>query len=364
MGINEAFNSKSYYINYNVLGYNRDMMPLLVDKGRWRSGFIHTRKYAAPHPETGKYYYDDDFFSPYIVYRIGEKIGIDVPETELKHVSYRNRESMSLSKSYTQSSIVYDPAYRYLAHPTGNNGHREYIHQENVYEMYLNEHYKGEERYERRMPPGLGIQRIQIDDYVNANVEFLKKRGSKPTEEYTEEEIKEWKQELITRALLGLKFGIHGHFNIETTYGWNASLCSYFLASDNMFCLGDPEMDVQEYINMEDKDLKSLLDRISIPQYYLYPQQDIESLYSRDVIAYIYEHYPQEAQRAYERLSKFTQKDLEEVLGECSDEMSESHKKLALRIFGIRTQEYDQIHQKHIKNEENTQPLPPVGEER
>lgn len=362
MGINEVFNSNSYRITQTI-GYNKCSIALLVDCERGKSGYIYTRKYAALHLETGKYYYDDDFYSPYILYRIGNKIGIDVPETELKHVDYTNLGCRSRSESYTQSSIVYDPAYNYEAHPTRHHGHKEYIGQECVYERYLNENYERYEQEKRKMSPGMEIQRIQIDDYVNANVEYLKKYGSKPSEEYTKKEIEEWKQELITRALLGLRLGIHGHFNIEITYGWNARLCSYFLASDNMFCLGDPEMDVQKYIDMEDEDLKDLLDRIFIPQYYLYPQQDKESIYSRDVIAYIYEHYPQEAERAYERLSQFTQNDLEEILGECCDEISESHKKLALRILGIRTQEYDQIHQQYIKTQENTVPKP-VGEDR
>ena len=43
--------------------------------------------------------------------------------------------------------------------------------------------------------------------------------------------------------------------------------------------------------------------------------------------------------------------------------MSSSHKKLALRTFKVRGQIYDQIHQQHIKIQEDKTTIP-VGEDR
>lgn len=356
MGIDNVFNSDKYTILKNVVDYNGDDVELIVDYDKLETWEVHRRKYAKKDESTGQYYYDVKFYSQYLIFRMGEKIGIDVPKTEVIHVD---------GGFYTQASIVYDESMKYLAHPVRSSQGKSFLSQGRIWEEYLDNNYSRKKKEERVIRPCYGeIQRMQIDDYINANIECLKNNGSKPREKYTENEIGEWKQELITRALFGLRFGMHGHFHVVATKEKeiDARLGSYFLASYDAFYLGNPEPSIKELLQENDDVLKRKVEERERPQYYAVPGQEIESLTSRDVITYIYEHYPQEAERAYERLRQFTQKDFEEILGACS-EMSDSHKKLALRIFGIRTQEYDQIHQQHIKTQPGI-PTAPYGEGR
>ena len=56
---------------------------------------------------------------------------------------------------------------------------------------------------------------MNFEEYVESNVYYLVSRGSKPKHEYSKTEVDKMRQELIDRAMFGLKLGIHGKTNID-----------------------------------------------------------------------------------------------------------------------------------------------------
>ena len=332
----ETCNPDEYELTYKAVAPDRRIHQVIFDKKKCRSGYIHTKRYKE----------DDSYYAPYLVYKIGKKVGINVPETEMRAVLYINIDKIFYRDSFSESSIVYFNDNLWLGkYPLINNGYS-HVAQEVVQGDYLMRNPGIAEERRKRMYGR--VLRQMVDDYVNANLYFLTTRGSKPREEYSNNEIEEMKQELIDRALFGLRFGIHGNFDITLKDNRNAKLAPYYLANDNMFCLGVREEWINEQLSKTDEELETVLGGEYTPQYGLLP--NVVAPTSIDVIKYIYEHYPKQAEKSYEKLSRFTEQDLEEELKECTC-MSECHKKFALRAFRIRCQEFDQFHQEHIRTQ-------------
>lgn len=108
-----------------------------------------------------------------------------------------------------------------------------------------------------------------------------------------------------------------------------------------MFSLNVREEWIQEQLDKNDEEFMQTISGEYIPQYILEPNETECS--SEKIIRYIYEKYPEQAQKSYEKLSKFTVQDLEGLLNGCT-RMSETHKKFALRFFKMRYQEFEQLH--------------------
>ena len=116
---------------------------------------------------------------------------------------------------------------------------------------------------------------------------------------------------------------------------------------DNEYILGfsEPEKDIgkysatglQEHIN---NDLYSVMGVNSKPA----------QLSASAMMAYLFSTYPMETQKAYEKVAKFTVKDLEELMDECEG-LPETHKAYALRIFKLRSREIETIEQEFIDKE-------------
>lgn len=331
----ETCNPDEFELTFKALAPNRRIHQVIFDKKNFRSGYIHTKRGTE----------DDSYYAPYLVYEIGKKVGINVPETEMRAVLYINLDKLYYRDSFSQSSIVYDDNLGFGKYPFINNG-CSHVAQEVIQADYLMRN-PGIAEERRKNMYGRALPQM-VDDYVNANIYYLTTRGSKPREEYSKSEIDGMKQELIDRILFGLRFGVHGNFDITLKDNKNARLDPYHLAADKMFCLGVREEWINEQLSKTDEEFKVALDREYTPQYGLLPNIEVPT--SIDVIKFIYEHYPEQAQKSYQKLSSFTEQDLEEILKECTD-MSECHKKFALRAFKMRCQEFDQIHQEHVKRE-------------
>ena len=185
-----------------------------------------------------------------------------------------------------------------------------------------------------------------IEHYVDSNVYFLTTRGSKPKEEYSKKEIDSMKQELIDRALFGLKFGAHGNFDITMFNHRNAKLDPYYLTNKNMMSLNVRNEWITEQLRKNDDEFKKVLDAEYKPQYGLMP--NILEPTARDVIKYIFEKYSEQAEKSYKKLAKFSKEDFEVELNNCT-RMSQEHKLFAQRSFEIRDKEFEQIYQEYKK---------------
>lgn len=336
-----------------MMDYTGEERPIIYNEKIDENGMAYTKSYKD----------DDSYYAPYLVYKIGEKLGVDVPKTELGDVSHRSKAGgWKWRNAFSSSSIIYDSDKFGKGKPPICCGPSyKYVHPAVIEETYFfNNPSINKERSET---PIRTVQQM-VSDYVESTMFYLTTLGSKECGEYTNDELDKMKQKLIDRLLFGLRLGIKGVSEIKLQDNSNAQLDSYYLASDNMLFLHDPEVWAKKYVEISDEEFQGLLDRTDTYEYtnLAFEQGDGQPT-SRDIIKCVYENYPEQAKNFYERLGKFTENDMEAILGKC-EEMSPDHKKLALRTFKVRGQIYDQIHQQHIKKEENTQPLPPVGEDR
>ena len=71
----------------------------------------------------------------------------------------------------------------------------------------------------------------------------------------------------------------------------------------------------------------------------------------KDVFASIFETFPEQAEKAYKKLSKFNQKDMESLLANCT-RMSNGHKQIALRIFNSRGKDLDEVYEEYLKSQD------------
>ena len=335
-----------------IMGPTGELRPIVHNnrEGHDENGMVFSKSYID----------DDSYYAPYLVCEIGKRIGLDVPRTEIDNVSYKNPYTKK-RYDFTRSSIVYDSDKFGKGTPPYCCAPRyEYVHPEVIEETYfLNQ---PNIKAERSKTPIRTVQQM-VSDYVESTMFYLTTRGSKECGEYTNEELDEMKQKLIDRLLFGLRFGIKGVSEIKLQDNSNAQLDSYYLASDNMLFLHDPEVWAKKYVEMSDEEFQKLLDRTDTYEYtnLAFEQGDGQPT-SRDIIKCVYENYPEQAPKFYKRLEKLTENDLEAILGKC-EKMSFNHKVLALRTFKVRGQIYDQIHQQHIKTQEDT-PTVPVGVDR
>lgn len=335
-----------------MMDYTGEERPIIYNEKIDENGMAYTKS------DTD----DDSYYAPYLVYKIGEKLGVDIPKTELGDVSHRSKASgWKWRNAFSSSSIIYDSDKFGKGKPLYCCGPRyEYVHPAVIEETYFFKHPNINAERSKTL-----IRTVQqmVSDYVDSAMFCLTTRGSKDSREYTKVELDEMKQKLIDRLLFGLRFGIKGASAIKLQGKSNAQLDSYYLASDNMLFLHDSEVWAKKYVEISDEEFQGLLDRTDTYEYtnLAFEQGDGQPT-SKDIIKCVYENYPEQAKNFYERLGKFTENDMEAILGECTD-MSDNHKMLALRTFKVRGQIYDQIHQQHIKTQEDTQTIL-VGEDR
>lgn len=327
-----------YELSFHILAPDRKNHQGIFNKEKRKMGYIHNKIYNE----------DDSWYVPYLVYEIGKKTGIDVPETELGIVLHKNINQSSFQNSFSESSIVYDgqPFYNSFIRLNDNIS---YVSPEVIRGEYFSNNPDAAEK--RRSAIGCYTDKTSIEDYVNSYVWYLTNHGSRPRREYSKSEIDEMKQKLIDRALFSLRFDSYGNFDIILRNHENADLEPYYPSRSGMYFLNVREEKVAEFLNESDEEFKNTMDSNYDPQYISTPSALTND--SKQVMKYIFEKYPEQAEKAYKKLSSFTEKDFKELLESCT-RMSENHKKVAIRTFEARGKEFDEVYQEHLKNQEQS----------
>lgn len=327
----KPFNPGEYEAVMKALGPERGKHYVLHNKTNGKYGLLYNKKNAE----------DASFYAPYLMYIIGKKCGIDVPETELGFylIPDIDQQEQLYRTSFFESSLVYtgiDPIFgRNVSHAG----------QEVVEATYLTEN---EVAAARRRDQNRGrALKMNFEDYVESNVYYLVSRGSKPRQEYSRSETDAMRQELIDRAMFGLKFGVQGQTSIDLYNHANAKLSPYFLASRNMFLLGINNEWVASTLEKSNEEFEEAINYELKPQYgvpYNYTVPTPEQL-----LAHIFDRYPEQAERAYRKVTAFSREDLEAELSSYS-QVDETHKKMALRIFDMRDRQFQKGYEDYKRN--------------
>lgn len=329
-------NQDEYELTYRAMAPDRTIHQVVYNNSKGKNGYIHNKNYTE----------DDSFYAPYLVYKIGEKVGVNVPETELGQILHLNVDKDYYRDSFFESSIVYDDNLGDMKGFRINHGFS-HVAPEVIFSSYLAEN-EGIANKRREEIRGRATSQT-VDDYVNSYIYYLTTRGSKPREEYSKTEIDKMKQELIDRALFSLKLGTHSNFDVTLFNHKDAKLDPYYLSSRNMFSLNvSNEEWANESLSKSDDEFKKVMESEYIPQYGLAPNVFVPK--AGDVVKYIFEKYPEQAKKSYEKLSKFTSKDFKDELDNCT-RMSDVHKKFAMRVFDVRDKEFAEIYQEHLKSQ-------------
>lgn len=284
-------------------------------------------KYKYAHIYNKASTYDDSHYAPYLVYLIGKKAGIDVPETELKACLIPDIKTGLYRDAFYQSSLVYmngvekEPFF---------NRQITFFPFSVIKSFYYNSTGKEEKR------DGYNT----VEDYINANIHYFKVRQKTPIPEEQKAEIR---QRLIDNLMFGLRLGIRGECDIIESKFDNPILNSFYLTSRNMLCLNLETSKADELANMKESDLKQFSEREFPVQYNV--TVDRRSSVG-EVVRYLYENYPAETEKSYNKLKQFGVYDLKNTLDGFS-EMDEAHKKLALKLFEIRQKEIYDIHKEY-----------------
>lgn len=325
----KPFNPGEYEAVMKAFGPEGRKHHVLLNKQTGKYGLIYNKKSTD----------DASFYAPYLMQVIGKKCGINVPETELGFYLINDVDQPLYRESFFESSLVYtgiDPIFgRRTSH----------VSQEVVDGTYLTEN---EEAAKKRQDQDRGrVQKMNFGEYVESNVYYLVSRGSKPRYEYSKSEVDAMKQELVDRAMFGLKLGIQGQTSIDLYDHKNAKLSPYYLSSSNMFLLGINNEWVEKTLEKSDEDFKSSMDyelktQYGVPYNYVVPT-------SETLLAHIFSTYPDQAERAYKKVTAFSKQDLEAELASYTH-LDETHRKMALRIFEMRDREFEKVYKEHLKN--------------
>ncbi len=303
-----------------------------LEKSIGPDGMIHfcvynEEKYKYAQIYNKRYFSDDSHYAPYLVYLIGKKTGIDVPETELKACLIPDMETGLYRDAFYQSSLVY---LNVVEREPFFNRQISFFPFSVIKSYYYDSMNKTEkqDRYDT------------VDDYINANMYYFSARQKTPM---TEEQKAEIKQRLVDNLMFGLKLGIRGESDIIESKYDNPKLNSFYLTSSNMLCLNLRTSKASELAKEKTSDLKQFADR-EFPVQYSVSGDKKSSV--EDVVKYLYDNYPVEAEKSYNKLKQFGTYSLKTVLDDFS-EMDEVHKKLALKLFSIRQKELYDIYKEY-----------------
>ena len=321
-----------YEIGYPMIAPDGMQHITVFNKEKYRVGYIHNKL----HKE------DDSYYSPYLVYEIGKKVGIDVPETEIALILHKNINQDYYRDSWFESSIIYDrhPYFENMIRVYDDLYYRKFDSIKNEYQAIVDK---------SSTQPDIEVKDRTIENYVEAYTWYLMNYGSKPKEQYTKQEIDNIKQELIDRALFSLRFDSWSDFDICLVNNKNAQLEPYYPSRRGMYLLNVREEKVEEYLMQDDEQFKVTLDTNYKPQY-IANNANVSQTVS-DVVRDIFKKYPKFAEKSYKKMKKFTSRDMKELLESCT-RMSDNHKRFTLRAFEFRGKEFDEIYEEYLRNQE------------
>lgn len=169
----------------------------------------------------------------------------------------------------------------------------------------------------------------------------------------TEEQVQEVKQQLIDMVMFDCRFANRDRH--DDNYGLailegNKGIRLYPLF-DNEYILGFAEQtsDIQKYSAARlqehlNNDLYSVMGVTSKPT----------KLDASSMVAYLFSKYPEETQKAYEKVMSFTERELLDLMAECEG-LPREHQAYAARIFRLRGRELEAIQKEYI--DENGKPI-------
>lgn len=332
----KIFQPDEYELSFKILAPDRRTHQGVFNHSKYRMGYIHNKLHRE----------DDSFYSPYLVYEIGNRMGISVPETEVGIIMHPNVDKYTYTESFFESSIVYDRE-PYMHKMIRLHDNLAYVAPEIVEAEYFANHQ--EEAWKRRTPMGGWTNQKTVENYVESYTWYIINHGKKPAEEYTKQEIDEIKQELVDRALFSLRYDSHGNFDVRLTDYKNAELEPYYPSKMRMYMLNVREEKVAEHLTESEEEFRKTLDSNDMLQYVAKPGELNPTVQS--VVRKIFEKYPEYAEKSYKKLSAFTTQDMEALLETCT-RMSDNHKKFALRAFEVRGKDFDEVYQEHLKSQE------------
>lgn len=327
----KMFNPDEYQSVMKAFGPERRKHYVIENKNKGKYGLLYNKK----SPE------DDGYYAPYLMYVIGKKCGINVPETELGVYLINDIDQLvpSYSQSFFESSLVYTRVNPLFGDKMAH------VSQDVVDATYLTENPKAAER--RRDQDRGRVQEMNFEEYVESNLYYLISRGSKPRVEYSRAEIDAMRQELVDRAMFGLKLGIQGQTSIDLYDYKNATLSPYYLSSNDMFLLGVNNEWLEKTLQEPDEKFKETMEyelkpQFGVPYNYIIPT-------SGKLLEHIFETYPEEAEKAYKKVITFTPEDLKTELDSYT-RLGKTHKNIALRIFEMRDREFQKVYEDQKKN--------------
>lgn len=322
----KMFQTTEYETHGKSLGPDGRIHYLVYNNKNDRYAYVFNKKYLD----------DASFYSPYLLHRIGKKIGIDVPETELGIYLEKDIDTRIHLSSFYESSLVYLNGISGLTRYSGNIS---FADSEVVQAIFLSEDTDSAKNI-RGKCAGRALP-ITIDEYIMSNIHFLTTRGKKAKQEFTKKEIDEMKQELIDRIMFGLKFGIKGKNSIIMYENSDAILDSYYLSSPNMFSLNVRTEWVKDVLEKDDKDFKTIIDKEYPSQYGIPPNMYVPD--TKQVLDYLYTKYPKQTKNAHNKISRYTRQDLEKELDNFS-QLDLCRKEFALRVFDVREKEFNEAY--------------------
>lgn len=327
----KMFNPDEYELVMKAFGPEGDKHYIIHNKTTDKYGLLYNKKSLE----------DQSYYSPYLINTIGKKCGINVPDVELGYYIINDIDQVIplYSKSFFQSSLVYTDIDPYMRNRVSHAS------QEIVDSTYLSENPIAAQK---RSDEDRGrVQKINFKEYVESNLYYLLTRGTKTRQEYSRAEIDSIRQELVDRAMFGLKLGVKGKTNVDLLDHKNAKLSPYYLESRNMLLLGINNKWVESTLEESDEEFKKSMERelptqFGIPYNYIVPT-------SEELLEHIYETYPEQAEKSYNKLKSFSLEDLKSELDSYTD-MDDTHKKMALRIFELKDREFEKVHEKQARN--------------
>lgn len=310
---------------------------VIFDKEKIRNAYIVRRKYAE----------DMSFYAPYILRKIGQKIGVKTPETELGLFEVVDKKVGEHAYTFEDASCVFIDNSSVF----NSSSHSSYISPEVAYAIFGEQNPDIAEKHRESCDNVDEIRALPmtIDEYIDSTIFVLTSRGSKPQEQYTSSEISQMRQEVINRIVLGLKLGIDGDTSIITYRKSDARLSSYYLASNNMFGLNLRQSWITEEVSDSDEEFLKFMDREFPVQYGIPP--NIEKPSANDLFKYLFDKYPQETEKAYKRVKAYTSKDLEKELNSYTV-LDSTHKQLALRVFSMRDKQLGKVYNDYLRTKD------------
>ena len=198
---------------------------------------------------------------------------------------------------------------------------------------------------QHRIHPENEEQNNNIEVIIPAFMQYVRDNGG------TEEEAEAIKQRIIEMVVFDCRMANRDRHDENYGLARRDGGVRFYPLYDNEYVLGfsEPIADIEKYsaARLQEhitRDLYSVMGVTSQPT----------KLAASSMMSYLFSAYPEETQKAYEKVMEFTTQDLLELMEECEG-LPEENKAYAARIFRLRGREMEAVQQEYI--DENGKPI-------